>query len=286
MTDACLAIFRPCVSNCLDGEYSTGYCWRYIYSQVFLSVSLILIQIARGHCNKRPERKLNDDISTVSSSSLVIQNQNGHNEESSLDNGNDLDSSNTMNSPPKIIYDSKKRTRKLSTMNPLLKTSRSEINFMKSNIDENIQFPSSYQAEYVPIRLDLDLSSIQFVRAILKKIASDDLVQNRVMTSASLSLLSSSASSILAMVFKHERWTQDCMESKGFEHILEMKEWIIGHTKPFSGAIDAFKFLPIFLLLAHTGFLVDRWRSFMVSCHTIQGKFLDFSFPIRSKAYE
>ena len=275
MTEACLAKFQPCFSNCIDGKYSTGYCWRYIFSQVFLSLSLIIIQIVRGRCNKRPAKKFDDDTSIVSCSSLALHNQHGHHE-SSLDSVNDIDNDNVTNSPP--MYVRKKRTRKLSIRNPLLKTSRSEINFMKSNIDEDIQFPSSYQAEYVPIRLDLELSLIQFVKAILKKVASDEMVQNRVMTSASLSLLSSSVSSILAMMFKHERWTQDCMENLGLEFFLEMKEWIIGHTKPFSGAIDAFKFLPIFLLLAHTGFLVDRWRSFMVSCHTIQGTCLDFSF--------
>jgi len=41
---------------------------------------------------------------------------------------------------------------------------------------------------------------------------------------------------------------------------------------------DGYKFLPIFLLLAYMGFLVERWRQFLLTCHTIQGRIHDIGF--------
>ena len=65
---------------------------------------------------------------------------------------------------------------------------------------------------------------------------------------------------------------EDCMEGSGTEYFLDTKDWIMGHSAPFRTAIDAFKFLPTFLLLAYIAFLVDRWRQFLVTCHSLQGK--------------
>ena len=53
---------------------------------------------------------------------------------------------------------------------------------------------------------------------------------------------------------------------------MVVKDWLMGHAGSFGSAIDAFKFLTVFLLLAYTAFLVDRWREFMIICHAIQGK--------------
>lgn len=86
------------------------------------------------------------------------------------------------------------------------------------------------------------------------------------------------------MMFKHERWKQDCYieaEEAVVYYVSTTKEWIMGHINPFDSAIDAFKFLPIFLILAYAAFLlVDRWRTFMVLCHTIQGMKSAFSLVI------
>jgi hypothetical protein len=46
-------------------------------------------------------------------------------------------------------------------------------------------------------------------------------------------------------------------------------------TGGLQAVIDSYKFLPLFLLLAYIGFLVDRWRQFMVTCHIIQGRLHD-----------
>ena len=86
------------------------------------------------------------------------------------------------------------------------------------------------------------------------------------------------------MMFKHERWKQDCYieAEEAVVYVSTTKEWIMGHINPFDSAIDAFKFLPIFLILAYAAFLllVDRWRTFMVLCHTIQGMKSAFSSSV------
>ncbi len=163
---------------------------------------------------------------------------------------------------------------------PLTDTNRSESNFMKSNADSGIKFPSKSLPEYVP---SPDISIIEFLRTLSVIMRHDKYTQNRVIGCTVLSLFSSSVSSILAMMFRFDRackielnlhddihsWCN--MQSNGKEHI-NFNCWLIGFIDPYKSALDAFKFLPIFLILAYMAFLVDRWRTFMVTCHTIQGK--------------
>ena len=71
---------------------------------------------------------------------------------------------------------------------------------------------------------------------------------------------------------------KECIDNEEIEDhmIIGTSEWIRENGQALKGTIDAFKFLPIFLLVAYVGFLVDRWRKFMVECHTIQGRIKDF----------
>ncbi len=165
---------------------------------------------------------------------------------------------------------------------PLTDTFRSENNFMKSNADSEIHFPSKARPEYIPCP---EISISEFLSTIFFVSRNDEYVQNRILTCTAFALLSSSASSVLAMMFKYDRWKQDCNNNiQGYEvqnNGSETKEWIMGHVNPFDSAIDAYKFLPIFLLLAYTAFLVERWRTFMILCHTIQGAFYSMIFIIR-----
>ncbi len=70
------------------------------------------------------------------------------------------------------------------------------------------------------------------------------------------------------MMFRFDRDKSDNCENTGGN----INDWIMGFENPYASAIDAFKFLPTFMMLAYVAFLVDRWRKFMVTCHEIQGK--------------
>lgn len=47
------------------------------------------------------------------------------------------------------------------------------------------------------------------------------------------------------------------------------------YNRPTLFLSDGYKFLPIFLLLAYMSFLVNRWRMFLATCHSIQGRIHD-----------
>ena len=170
--------------------------------------------------------------------------------------------------------DRKGDTRRLLELHdePLTDTSRSESNFMKTNADSDINFPSKALPEYVP---SPNISIMEFLRTLSCILHHDRSTKNKVIACTALSLFSSSASSILAMMFRLDRLRDDnACNADG-----NIKDWILGFETPYGSAIDAFKFLPTFLILAYVAFLVDRWRTFMVTCHEIQGKSTSQWFP-------
>ena len=158
----------------------------------------------------------------------------------------------------------------ISTMNsPLCKTFRSEKNFIMSNVHPDLIIPSSHDPEYEPIP---EWSVGLVLHTAGKAFLQWENNQNMVMNNLGLAFFASSFASLLAMVFRYE---EDMAECNPEHHIIGTKQWLGGNTRALSSTIDAFKFLPIFLLIAYIGFLVDRWRNFMVSCHTIQGRIKD-----------
>ena len=257
-SDNCSATFGACFSKsgCSDGEQSTGNCWIFIAVQILLSVicgiTLIIMRVRKGN---------EEDKIIVSTGQQRLRNEMAEHLRSSK------------------IAQTKSAKLKILHPQPLTDTFRSENNFMKSNADSEIKFPSNSRPEYVPTP---DISVYEFLSTTFFVSRNDEYVQNRVLTCTALALLSSSASSVLAMMFKFDRWKHNCNNSiEGYEvqnDGSETKEWIMGHVGPFDSAIDAYKFLPIFLLLAYTAFLVERWRTFMILCHTIQGTFYSMFF--------
>lgn len=89
---------------------------------------------------------------------------------------------------------------------------------------------------------------------------------------------------IEAMLHKYERHLEKDCEFLEHEEdpSIQLKNFIMGLKSPFTFAVTSYKFLPIFLLLAYIAFLVDRWRNFMVVCHTIQGRLHDLGAIIGS----
>eukprot|EP00594_Rhizosolenia_setigera_P006378 CAMPEP_0178944326 /NCGR_PEP_ID=MMETSP0789-20121207/3086_1 /TAXON_ID=3005 /ORGANISM="Rhizosolenia setigera, Strain CCMP 1694" /LENGTH=371 /DNA_ID=CAMNT_0020624031 /DNA_START=681 /DNA_END=1796 /DNA_ORIENTATION=+ len=104
---------------------------------------------------------------------------------------------------------------------------------------------------------------------------------------AVLAMCATIASSFIAMFHKYEYYLQEaCEDGIDFDasedHALHFKGWIMGQQDPYNAAITSYKFLPIFLLLAYIAFLVQRWRDFMVTCHSLQGRFGDLGILVGS----
>lgn len=161
---------------------------------------------------------------------------------------------------------------------PLCKTFRSEENFIVSNADPDVIRPSSHGPEYVLIP---EWTGGTVLRTALNALTrSDANGPNQDMLTSNLgwSFFASFFASFLALVFQYERAMKECIDNEEIEDhmIIGTSKWIRENGQAFKGTIDAFKFLPIFLLVAYVGFLVDRWRKFMVECHTIQGRIKDF----------
>jgi len=247
-------------STCSDSEKSTANCWIFIICQIVFS-ALLFITLFIMHKSKR-----GDDEKIIVSTGRhkfleMVKKQLSRHGRSSL--------TDEKNQPS--IY----------SLEPISETKRSEHNFMKNVADTTILYPAKSRPEYVPTS---HLHILDFIKTITFVAANDEYIQTRMISCASLALLSSAASSTLAMLFKHERNIRGCMAGLGQmqDCMLDTKEWFMGHVGPFAEAIDSFKFLPVFLILAYIAFLVNRWRDFMITSHTIQGRIQDVGILVGS----
>ena len=157
-------------------------------------------------------------------------------------------------------------------VSPVLRTKRSEKNFLKHNHDETIEFPSDYDPEYITLEQNAGLKTFHVIRSIMSRKKASDMLR----TSLGFAFLTSGISSVLTILFSFGDYLSDYCEAEEYgENHLRRKEWLLGIGLALNQTIAAFKFLPIFLLLAAFGFLVDRWRRFMMVCHKIQGRIND-----------
>uniref|UniRef100_A0A7S3VDI0 Bestrophin homolog n=1 Tax=Chaetoceros debilis TaxID=122233 RepID=A0A7S3VDI0_9STRA len=258
--DDCTARFGACFSEstCSDGEKSTAYGWIFIVCQLVLS-ALLFLTLCGMHISKRGD----DEKIIVSTGRDRFLNS--------------ITSQVAMMKSKKSLRHSGKPGGTI--LKPLSNTDRSERNFVKNVADATILYPSKSRPEYVPYP---HLNFFEHIQTKLFVFSNDEYIQSRMVSCAALASLSSAASSTLAMLFEHERHKQDCMEGLELEYTSSTKEWFMGQKDPFGDTLDSFKFLPIFLILAYIAFLVNRWRDFMITCHTIQGNIQDVGILVGS----
>eukprot|EP00554_Chaetoceros_debilis_P001214 CAMPEP_0194096470 /NCGR_PEP_ID=MMETSP0149-20130528/57358_1 /TAXON_ID=122233 /ORGANISM="Chaetoceros debilis, Strain MM31A-1" /LENGTH=594 /DNA_ID=CAMNT_0038782445 /DNA_START=259 /DNA_END=2041 /DNA_ORIENTATION=+ len=258
--DDCTARFGACFSEstCSDGEKSTAYGWIFIVCQLVLS-ALLFLTLCGMHISKRGD----DEKIIVSTGRDRFLNS--------------ITSQVAMMKSKKSLRHSGKPGGTI--LKPLSNTDRSERNFVKNVADATILYPSKSRPEYVPYP---HLNFFEHIQTKIFVTSNDEYIQSRMVSCAALAFLSSAASSSLAMLFKHERHKQDCMEGLELEYTSSTKEWFLGQKDPFAETLDSFKFLPIFLILAYIAFLVNRWRDFMITSHTIQGKIQDVGILVGS----
>mmetsp|Transcript_15564 Transcript_15564/g.23317 ORF Transcript_15564/g.23317 Transcript_15564/m.23317 type:complete len:527 (-) Transcript_15564:156-1736(-) len=258
--DDCTARFGACFSEstCSDGEKSTAYGWIFIVCQLVLS-ALLFLTLCGMHISKRGD----DEKIIVSTGRDRFLNS--------------ITSQVAMMKSKKSLRHSGKPGGTI--LKPLSNTDRSERNFVKNVADATILYPSKSRPEYVPYP---HLNFFEHIQTKLFVFSNDEYIQSRMVSCAALASLSSAASSTLAMLFEHERHKQDCMEGLELEYTSSTKEWFMGQKDPFGDTLDSFKFLPIFLILAYIAFLVNRWRDFMITSHTIQGRIQDVGILVGS----
>jgi hypothetical protein len=282
----CDVRFKPCFAadNCYDDNNSTSACWIYLLCQLILAISLLVIPYIiplclNITCSKRNRNKHGKKVMPSSDSkSQVTKERNLKEEEPKAIEEKEMEV--TSNNKDNYIEDflptnieSPNEQDDLYEDNPrmidggvcpLFSTHRSEDNFLRSNDDPAIHYPSTYLSEYIP----MDKSAISTMKHMAKAFMGQRQMRFVFTRSAGLAFLTSSLTTLLYMNFRYE---DDMSEFCPNTEIFELKDWLQGSSKALVATADGFKFFPIFLLLAYTAFLVDRWRTFLVTCHSMQG---------------
>lgn len=143
-----------------------------------------------------------------------------------------------------------------------LSTHRSQSNFLKNNDNPTIEYPSIYSSEYEPISRNMSV--------LMKYLnAPDRDYLSLICTAAGAAFWASFSASLLTMYFRYEDYMIDSCPDIDF---VEIKSWFLANSKAMTDSLQTIKFLPLFLLVSYTLFIVDRWRTFLITCHTIQGR--------------
>jgi hypothetical protein len=148
-------------------------------------------------------------------------------------------------------------------------TQRTTSNFIKNNVDPTMALPLKYPAEYTPRRVDNTVLPVSgFFFADLWDLAgSCNLLISVYLGSAGWAMICSAFSSFLWILVDYER---TCIKDKSF-----IEEWINDAGQSLTDIRDDYDFYPVFLLIGYTGYVVMRWREFMVNCHECQNKIHD-----------
>ncbi|GFH50056.1 hypothetical protein CTEN210_06532 [Chaetoceros tenuissimus] len=270
LDDSCTPQFDICFSSngCIDGETSTATCWTYIMCQLMLMILLMFVFIWRMktlNVEKTKSIAISTDISRIKN---ALSKYKDSDEENQVQHSKKDTVAFILNDIPK----------------PLKDTFRSAQNFMRPNRDRRINQPSDFPPEYMPLSF---LSTAEFTRTILYCLKNDAFWQIGMLKCTILSVAVNMCSSLIAMMHKYEQRMTACFDAdvNSTDNVIQLKEWIMGQVQPFSRTMDSFKFLPIFLLLGYVAFLVDRWRSFMVTCHKVCGRLHDIGVLVGSIPY-
>jgi Bestrophin, RFP-TM, chloride channel len=148
-------------------------------------------------------------------------------------------------------------------------TQRTTSNFIKNNIDPTMALPLKYPAEYTPRRVDNTVLPVSgFFFADLWDLAvACNLLISVFLGSAGWAMICSAFSSFLWILVDYER---TCIKDESY-----VEQWINDVGQSLTDIRDDYDFYPVFLLIGYTGYVVMRWREFMVNCHECQNKIHD-----------
>eukprot|EP00316_Scyphosphaera_apsteinii_P012271 CAMPEP_0119324734 /NCGR_PEP_ID=MMETSP1333-20130426/64030_1 /TAXON_ID=418940 /ORGANISM="Scyphosphaera apsteinii, Strain RCC1455" /LENGTH=406 /DNA_ID=CAMNT_0007332513 /DNA_START=308 /DNA_END=1528 /DNA_ORIENTATION=- len=135
---------------------------------------------------------------------------------------------------------------------------RHEANFMRDNLSSDVQLPPKYPSERAPAVYSLAL--------LLRLLSRSAHVREAVADAAAIGFFTAAA---LALC-----WLADLnTDSLSHQMVLLSREMA-------SDASANIHFLPSFLMLGLLGYVVSRWREFLVNCHTVQARIHDIGVSI------
>jgi len=293
-----LPALRICLTSekCFDGRESTANCWVVIFTQLLGSLLFLFVfpsVISWVPKSKGSVRDASNSKSMPPTPSTNIKEKSsytdgfndlsedvyhGSSDDEDTDSQNEI--SERVNKNTTIFNDvfneefedTPSQAVPFDTGCVISTTFRSEGNFLKSNFDSDIIFPSNYKPEYVPT---MSSTSPRFGVTLILFMFNSREISNVFMHATGLALLSSAISSVVALMLKYENFREAASCAEGaFLAVMDRlasQESVEAVTK----TIDNYKFLPLFLVLAYTAFLVERWREFLQTCYSIQGRLQD-----------
>lgn len=143
-------------------------------------------------------------------------------------------------------------------------TRRTEENFARDNTDEKLILPCPYNSEYTPGVFRTQVLPVTgfFPRGINESGLGSRLFVSVWVGSLGLGFACSAVSSILWIFLSYERY---CNPESDM-----IQQWLESVGGSFNVIRGDYDFYPIFLIVGYLGFVVQRWRAFMVNCHTVQ----------------
>jgi len=280
-----LPLFKFChiSDNCFDGEESTVNCWVAIYTQLVGSLLFLFafpfiisrLPKSNGSVSAVGKSKSEPPVShTIHEEIIYDISDDGSSDAENMDSQTEMSNKNTVQFGDVDIEEFEDNVSLEEVLDKgcvISTTFRSEANFLKSNFDTDIMFPSDYKPEYVPIT-----SSASSRFALIKLMFTSCEITTVIMRAAGLSLFSSSISSAIRLFLRYEDFLEagSCVKEEAFT-IVRDRITNLESVKAITVTIDNYKFLPIFLVLAYTAFLVERWRDFLQTCYSTQGAIQD-----------
>eukprot|EP00588_Corethron_pennatum_P008948 CAMPEP_0194275836 /NCGR_PEP_ID=MMETSP0169-20130528/8576_1 /TAXON_ID=218684 /ORGANISM="Corethron pennatum, Strain L29A3" /LENGTH=517 /DNA_ID=CAMNT_0039019401 /DNA_START=201 /DNA_END=1754 /DNA_ORIENTATION=+ len=148
------------------------------------------------------------------------------------------------------------------------RTNRTEENFIRNNTCPKLELPCPYVAEYIPI-YDYKIRGI--IRGLRRVLSYEKYGWDLVAIfcfSLGWGFIGSAIATIIQLRIKYEI---ECVNT-----YFNLTDASADIAKSFESILDDYKFLPIFLIVAYVGFVADRWRDWLVNCHSLQGRIHSF----------
>ena len=177
----------------------------------------------------------------------------------------------TMASPTKTHDELQKE---MDMSRAFVNTVRTEENFIRNNADPHIVFPSPYISEYEPKLQDsIILPVTGFLRTGSQWFSASRF--SILLGSIGWAFVCSAVSTVFYLAVEYEKKCSNFLEDEE-----AIQNWVSSVGESCQWILSDYRFFPIFLIVGYISFVVQRWREWMVNCHSIQGRLNDIAMLI------
>jgi hypothetical protein len=264
----------------------TGQCWMVVIILISFGALLVLIAEVQGRKKKfkkfrrivlRAREAIVDTIDDVgvsfsrlsskagghgSTVSLSLQQQQEENDDWEYDDGDES------------VNDGQGKEHEQDVSETAFVTTlRTEKNFIKDTSDKTLVYPKMYPAEYIPRGVESTVLPVSgFLGEMWHLAISCNLLISVYLGSTGWAMICSGFSSLLWIVVDYER---NCVVQQSY-----IEDWIETVGLSLARVRNDYDFYPVFLLIGYIGYVVQRWREFMVNCHECQAKIHDVALLV------